>query len=108
MHFFLRRKTAKQMGAFQNLLMANEKSSALNSKTKELINVALSICAESRWRLTFHVKRALENGATQQEIIDAASLAITRYIEPALRFVIPLKYSLDKFDSLKKTTYELD
>ena len=97
----------EQMEAFQHLLRANEKSSVLNAKTKELINIALSICAESRWRLSFHVKKAFENGATQQEIIDAASLAIQRYVEPAFRYLIPLKYTLEKYGPLEKATREL-
>jgi len=87
----------EHMDALQNFLESFEKPSVLDNKTKELINVALSTCLQNRGRTAFHVKKALQNGATHDEIVDVGNLAILMYIELALRNMIPMQYALSKF-----------
>jgi len=98
----LQKELPDQMRAFQNFLAATEKPSILDSKTKELINIALSICAQCQWCIAMHVKGAFKKGATRAEIIDAASMAIMMHGGPALMYMIPLMEALDEFD-LKKS-----
>ena len=94
----LQKELPDQIQAFQNFLAATEKPSILDSKTKELINIALSICSQCQWCIAMHVKAAFEKGATHAEIIDAASMAVLMHGGPALMYMIPLMEALDEFD----------
>jgi AhpD family alkylhydroperoxidase len=94
---FLNRELPEQMTAFQKFLEATEKPSVLDAKTKELINIALSICAQCQWCIAFHVKGAFALGASQGEIIDAASMAVLMHGGPALMYMIPLIEALEEF-----------
>jgi AhpD family alkylhydroperoxidase len=85
------------MNSFQKFLTATEKPSVLDAKTKELINIALSICAQCQWCIAFHVKGAFEKGASSSEIIDAASMAVLMHGGPALMYMIPLIEALNEF-----------
>ncbi|MDN5345721.1 MAG: hypothetical protein PWQ73_218 [Petrotoga sp.] len=76
----------EQMGSFQNMMEAIEKEegAALDKKTKELIAVALSIARNCEWCIACHVKFALEAGATEEEILEAAWVAVLMGGGPAL------------------------
>ncbi len=87
----------EHMDALQKFLESFEKPSVLDNKTKELINVALSTCSQNRGRTASHVKKALQNGATHDEIVDAGNLAFLMYIELALKNMIPMQYTLSKY-----------
>jgi len=50
--------------------------SALDLKTKELIAIGCSLIAKCEGCLDGHIKKALEHGATKQEISDAIAVAI--------------------------------
>ena len=76
----------EQMKSFQNMMEAIEKEegAALDKKTKELIAVALSIARSCEWCIAFHVKSALEAGAPEEEILEAAWVAVLMGEGPAL------------------------
>ncbi|MGY4687795.1 carboxymuconolactone decarboxylase family protein [Petrotoga sp. DB-2] len=76
----------EQMGSFQNMMEAIEKEegAALNKKTKELIAVALAVARNCEWCIAFHVKSALDAGATEEEILEAAWVAVLMGGGPAL------------------------
>jgi AhpD family alkylhydroperoxidase len=93
----LQKELPAQMQAFQKFLSVTEKPSILDSKTKELINIALSICAQCQWCIAFHVKGAYEKGATREEILDAASMAVLMHGGPALMYMIPLMDAVKEF-----------
>ena len=94
----LKKELPEQMTAFQKFIAASEKPSVLNTKQKELISVALSICAQCEWCIAFHVKNAFAEGATRVEILDASSLAVLMHGGPALMYMIPLLEALDEFE----------
>ncbi|HID26813.1 MAG TPA: carboxymuconolactone decarboxylase family protein [Methanosarcinales archaeon] len=48
-----------------------EGDGALSKKTKEIISVALSTASQCDWCIAYHVKRALDAGATKDELIEA-------------------------------------
>jgi AhpD family alkylhydroperoxidase len=76
----------EQMKSFQNMMEAIEKEegAALDKKTKELIAVALSIARNCEWCIAAHVKSALDAGATEEEILEAAWVAVLMGGGPAL------------------------
>ncbi len=80
-------QTNARMGALRKALPAVAKEfgglareaiapGALDSKTKELIALAIGITARCDGCLAFHVKAALKYGATREEIVDAIGVAI--------------------------------
>jgi AhpD family alkylhydroperoxidase len=71
----------------------------LSSKTKELICVALSVACRCDLCIATHVNRALELGATRDEIIEAAEVAVLMNGGPALAY---MGYVLDACDQLGK------
>ena len=93
----LQKESPKQTAAFNQFMMSVEKPGALGSKEKELINVALAIAAQCEWCIALHVKGALTNGATREEVIDAAMQAVLMHGGPALMYMIPVEKALDEF-----------
>lgn len=93
----LQKESPKQTAAFNQFMMSVEKPGALDAKTKELINLALGISAQCEWCIALHVKGALTNGATREEVMDAAMQAVLMHGGPALMYLIPVEKALDEF-----------
>ena len=64
-----------EMAAFNRLMVEAEGEDILSTKSKELITVALAVTAECDWCINLHHKKALEYGASKQEIIEATWVA---------------------------------
>jgi AhpD family alkylhydroperoxidase len=64
------------MGAFSRLHEATSKPGALDTKTKELIALAIGVALRCDGCIAFHTHDALETGASEQEILDALGVAI--------------------------------
>lgn len=97
----LRKELPKRMEAFDNYWKVSEEKSALDTKTKQLINVALSVAAQCEWCIAYHVRSAFNKGATHQEILDAASMAVLMHGSPALTYMIPLKEAINQFEKVE-------
>jgi len=87
----------EQIGAFSKFMLATEKSTVLDAKHRELINVALSISAQCEWCIALHVKSAIGAGATKQEILEAAMQAVLMHGGPALMYMIPVENAIKEF-----------
>lgn len=83
----LRKEYPEETKAFMQLLQATGKPKALSTKDKELIAVALSVAARCHWCIGFHVKNALDAGATREELIEASYVAVTMAGSPALMYM---------------------
>ena len=90
--------TPDQVKKFQELMEAVETKGALDPKQKELIAVALSVCAQCRWCIAFHVERALKEGATKDEILEAAWVAVLMGGGPALMYSQLVLKALNEFE----------
>ena len=67
----------KAMKAFQEFMGAIKMDGALSGKFKELIGVGISVAKQCQFCVAWHVKEALDHGATKEEIIEAGMTAIT-------------------------------
>jgi AhpD family alkylhydroperoxidase len=74
----------ESMKSFQSLMGAVEKEKVLSAKTKELIAISVSITQQCEWCIAFHVNNALDEGATEEEIMEAAWVAVLMGGGPAL------------------------
>jgi AhpD family alkylhydroperoxidase len=92
----LKAETPEPIQAFKAFMAAVERPSPLNLREKELINVALAVAPQCEWCIAFHVKGALENGATRAEILDAAMQAVLMHGGPALMYLTPVLGVLDE------------
>ncbi len=88
--------------AFMNFLNVVSKPTKLDRKTKELIAVALSVYAQCEWCIAFHVKNALDNGATPEEIRDASWIAVVMGGGPKLSYMQLVEKALEEYLSEKK------
>jgi AhpD family alkylhydroperoxidase len=84
-------KVQEKFMDFNKAVMSEGK---LSVKTKELIAIALSLAGNCEWCITYHTKMALSNGATEEEILEAAYVAVLMAGSPALMHVQILKEAL--------------
>lgn len=83
--------------AFLDFMQKAEAGPALDMKTKELINVGISVSAQCEWCIAFHVKNALEAGAKPDEIMTAGFMAVLMHGGPALMYMMRLAEALQEF-----------
>ena len=72
----LRRETPDTMKAFGALSAAATGAGALDSKTKELMALAIGIAVHCDGCVAYHTKMAHQRGATKQEVLETVALAI--------------------------------
>ena len=73
------------------------KEGILDTKTKELITVGTAITARCKYCIALHVKKALDAGATKDEIMEAATVAMLMGGGPAMTYIVEVKKALDEF-----------
>jgi AhpD family alkylhydroperoxidase len=76
----------KFMASFGRFLKTVESDGALDKKTKELISIALSISSHCSWCIAFHVKNALDLGATKDEIMEVCFVSTLMGGGPSLMY----------------------
>ena len=69
--------------ALSNLAKVTMQKGALSTKVKELMAIALSIAAACEPCLKIHTRRALQLGATKQEIAETIGVAVLLLGGPA-------------------------
>lgn len=88
----------EQVNAFMNLLGACYQPGAVDTKTKELISVAVAAYNRCEYCIVFHVYKALEAGASRAEIMEAAMVAVAFGGGPSMAYSVTLlKDSLEEF-----------
>jgi len=87
------------VNAFMNLLGTNYAPGAVDVKTKELISVGIAAYNRCEYCIVYHVYKALEAGATREEIIEAAMVAVAFGGGPSMAYSVTLlKASIDEFE----------
>jgi AhpD family alkylhydroperoxidase len=64
------------MKAFASLAQAALADGALDPKTKELIALGISVAIRCDDCIAFHVKAAVDRGATRQEVLETLGMAV--------------------------------
>ncbi len=84
---FLERISGQYPGVVNPFLMFVRKAEGkgvLDEKTKELMSVALSVVLRCDGCIAFHVKKALDAGATKDEIVESVFVAVAMGGGPSL------------------------
>ncbi|MHA1611433.1 MAG: carboxymuconolactone decarboxylase family protein, partial [Promethearchaeota archaeon] len=59
------------MSGFIKFVHATNKDSALSAKIKQIILVSASLVKKCEWCIVYHTKKALDLGATREELLEA-------------------------------------
>ena len=93
----LRAEFPRETESFLTFLKEAENGPNLDAKTKELMNVALSVAAQCEWCIAFHVRNAGKLGATRAEIIEAGFQAVVMHGGPAFMYMKRLYDAADEY-----------
>lgn len=85
--------------AFMKFAHEGTKDGALSRKMKELIAISLSVVQHCKYCIAYHVKGALDLGATPKEIMEASLVAGLQGGGPA---VAQFKYVIDSIKDFAK------
>lgn len=84
--------------AFYAMLGASYKPGAVDLKTKELISVAIGTYNRCEYCIVYHVHKALEAGATPEEIMETAMVAVAFGGGPSMAYAGTLvRDSIEEF-----------
>lgn len=93
----LRANAPKTMQAFSGLARAALEPGTLDTRTKELLAIAIAIATRCDGCIGFHAKAAIKAGATREEILETLSMAIYMGAGPSMIYAAE---ALRAFDEL--------
>ncbi len=94
----LRGDVPNVMKAFSSLAQAASTPQALDAKTKELIALGISVAIRCDDCIGFHVKAALDHGASREEIVEALGMAIYMGAGPSVMYAT---HALEAYEQFK-------
>ena len=97
----LRGGAPEVMKAFANIAQAALSAKALDSKTKELIALAISVAVRCDDCIAFHAKAAVEHGATRDEVAEVLGMAIYMGAGPSAMYASHAFEAYAQFESQK-------
>jgi AhpD family alkylhydroperoxidase len=91
------------MKAFAGIAQAALQTKALDTKTKELIALAISVAVRCDDCIAFHAKAAVDQGATSDEIHETLGMAIYMGAGPAAMYAAHALEAYKQFAEAKKS-----
>lgn len=89
----------ENVDAFMGLLGASYEPKALDLKTKELMSIAIACYNRCEYCIVYHSYKALEAGASKEEILEAAMVAVAFGGGPSMAYSVTLlRDSIDEFE----------
>ena len=85
------------MKAFRQVVDAASGDGALDTKTKELMTVAIAIATHCQGCIVYHVRAAHKKGATREEILDTIGVAVEMGGGPATVYGAEALAAYDQF-----------
>jgi len=95
----LRSGAPEVMKAFSGLAQAALAPKALDSKTKELIALGIAVATRCDDCIGFHVKAAMEHGASREEIDETLGMAIYMGAGPSVMYA---SHAVEAFEQFNK------
>jgi AhpD family alkylhydroperoxidase len=97
----LRTGAPEPMKAFSALAKAALEPKALDTKTKELIALAISVATRCDGCVAFHAEAAVRQGATRDEIMETMGMAIYMGAGPSVMYAAQAVEAYDQFSAKK-------
>jgi len=104
----LAKQAPEIMGAYRNLASAVSKKGALDTKTRELMALAIGITTRCDGCIAFHTKNALKAGATKAEVIDTIGVAIEMGGSPAIVYGAAALSAYEQFIQVEFSSEKID
>ena len=95
----LRGGAPEVMKAFANIAQVALAPKALDGKTKELIALGIAVAIRCDDCIAFHVKAALQQGASREEVTDALGMAIYMGAGPSVMYA---NHAMDAFTQFER------
>ena len=83
--------------AFSAMAQAATAGGALDTKTKELIALAISVAIRCDGCVAFHAKAAFKHGATREEVMETMGMALYMGAGPSLMYAAQAVEAYDQF-----------
>ena len=94
----LRGGAPEVMKNFTGIAQAALKANALDTKTKELVALGISVAVRCDDCIAFHAKAAVDQGATREEVMETLGMAIYMGAGPAAMYAT---HAIEVFDQFK-------
>ena len=96
----VKKNNGEMVDAFMALLGTDYKAGAVDVKTKELISIAIAAYNHCEYCIVFHVYNAFKSGATKEEIMEAAMVAVAFGGGPSMAYTVTLLHdSVKEFEA---------
>ena len=89
------------MKGFSSIAQAALEPRALDAKTKELIALAIGIAVRCDDCIAFHVKAAIDHGATREEVLETLGMAIYMGAGPSAMYASHALEAFTQFSTAK-------
>lgn len=100
----LRGGSGDVMKAFSNLAQTASQPNVLDGKTKELIAIAIGVAVRCDDCIAFHVKAAVDQGASKDEIMETLGMAIYMGAGPSAMYASHAFEAYTQFAAAKSGT----
>ncbi|HTI81679.1 MAG TPA: carboxymuconolactone decarboxylase family protein [Acetobacteraceae bacterium] len=95
----LRAGAPEVVKGFSALAQAALKAAALDTKTKELIALAISVAARCDGCIAFHAEAAMKQGATRTEVLETMGMAVYMGAGPSVMYAAQVLEAFDQFNT---------
>jgi AhpD family alkylhydroperoxidase len=100
----LRGSAGDVMKAFSGLAQTATEANALDVKTKELIAIAIGVAVRCDDCIAFHMKAAIDQGVTKDEIMETLGMAIYMGAGPSAMYASHAYEAYTQFAAAKAAT----
>ena len=87
------------MKGFSALAQAALKADALDTRTKELIALAISVATRCDGCIAFHAEAAMKQGATRAEVLETMGMAVYMGAGPSVMYAAQALEAFDQFSA---------
>jgi len=93
----LGKQVPEEIQCFNTFMGTVLKPGKLDLKTKELIALGMGLTSRCKYCIGIHTQKALQAGATPEELWEVATVAVMMGGGPAMTYVAELQKALDEF-----------
>ncbi len=94
----MKAQTPEVVNGFMGMFAKTMKAKALDVKQKELIALAIGVAMRCKPCIILHVQKSLQAGATREEILEAAGVAVMMGGGPTFTHVPEVLRALDDLE----------
>jgi AhpD family alkylhydroperoxidase len=98
----LRGGTPDVMKGFSAIARAALEAKALDTKTKELISLAIAVAIRCDACITFHAEAAVRQGATREEVMETMGMAVYMGAGPSVMYAAQAVEAYDQYAARKQ------